>query len=189
MIFSLAAALALLAACGSDESEATETLELEVAEIAPRFVFDETPLDDDGLPAYGNEFVTQGYIYPAGTLDLEAGIDGVNDDNSPEFPDKVLGIWTCAGYHVGEGALSQGEPWVVTTQIFAFDGPADQDQKGAKTIVTHGYELPDVGVDVRRAIVGGTGEYDNSRGEQVQHLIGFSELQSVVLGVELITTD
>ncbi len=56
-----------------DESETTRhhgtrVLRFDVAENAKRFIFDETPLFDDGAPAYGNEFVTEVYIYPYGTL-------------------------------------------------------------------------------------------------------------------------
>ncbi len=39
------------------------------AEDLSRFVFAPAPVFDDGMPAYGNPFVTQGYIYHAGTLD------------------------------------------------------------------------------------------------------------------------
>jgi hypothetical protein len=76
-------------------------IRFDVAENARRFVFDETPLFPDGAPAYGNEFVTEGYIYPAGTLN---STNGVNEDGSPEFPDQVIGRWVCRGWHVGEGA-------------------------------------------------------------------------------------
>jgi hypothetical protein len=43
------------------------------------------------MPAHRNPFVTQGYVYPADTL--KPGIDGVNEDGSPAFPDLVLGTW------------------------------------------------------------------------------------------------
>ena len=176
-------ALAVVALGGGEEAEARKTIALEVVEIGQRFVFDETPLNEDGLPAYGGEFVTQGYIYPAGTL--EEGHDGINADGSPEYPDAVIGQWTCRGWHVGEGAYTSGEPWVVTTQIFAFDGPRDEDQMGKSTIVTDGYELPDPGVYVTRAITGGTGDYRRSEGEQFQTLVDFNETEGVILLVEL----
>ena len=176
--------IGILALGGNDDAEARKTLEVEVVEIGSRFVFDETPVHaDDGLPDYGGEFVTQGYIYPAGTI--EEGHDGINADGSPEYPDAVIGQWTCRGWHVGDGAHSSGEPWVVTTQIFAFDGPTDGDQKGTKTIVTDGYELPDFGVYVTRAITGGTGDYRRAEGEQYQELMDFNETNGVILKVEL----
>src|SRR5262249_3667893 len=71
-----------------DNKSDEKIIRFEVSENAKRFVFDETPLFDDGAPTYGNEFVTEGYIYPAGTLN---GTNGVNPDGSPEFPNKVIG--------------------------------------------------------------------------------------------------
>ncbi len=67
----------------------------EVAEDHTRFAFAPAPVFDDGMPAHGNPFVTQGYIYPAGTL--SEGVSGTLEDGSPAFPDKVLGTWTCDG--------------------------------------------------------------------------------------------
>ena len=178
-------ALGVIALRGATRTEARTHVNVEVVEIGSRFVFDETPVfDDDGYPAYGGEFVTQGYIYPAGTL--QPGHDGINADGSPEYPDAVIGIWTCRGWHIGDGAHSVGQPWVATTQIFAFDGPTDFDQKGMSTIVSDGIELPDPGVVVRRAITGGTGTYFHASGEQVQSLVDFNETLGVILRVDLV---
>ena len=45
----------------------TETLRFDVAENGKRFAFDEEPVfPDDGFPAYGNPFVTEGYASAAG---------------------------------------------------------------------------------------------------------------------------
>lgn len=148
-------------------------LRFDVAENAKRFVFDETPLFDDGAPAYGNEFITEGYIYPYGTLD---GTNGVNADGSPEFPDKVIGRWTCRGWHNGEGAKTVSGPWVITQQLYDFGK-----RFGRKTISTDGLELVDVGVPIRRAIIGGTGPYAQARGEAVQTMLGFNQLGGVGL--------
>jgi hypothetical protein len=178
-------ALMAVAFGGAQKTEAQQHVNVEVVEIGSRFVPDETPVfDDDGFPAYGAEFVTQGYIYPAGTV--EEGHDGINADGSAEYPDKVIGLWTCRGWHIGDGAHSVGQPWVATTQIFAFDGPTDFDQKGATTIVTDGFELPDVGILVQRAITGGTGAYQHASGVQRQSFLGFNETFGVGLRVELI---
>ena len=70
----------------------------DVAEDHTRFVFSPAPVHEDGLPAYGNPFLTQGYIYEAGTLD--GGVEGVNPDGSPAFPDRIIGSWTCDGWYV-----------------------------------------------------------------------------------------
>lgn len=153
------------------------TLRFDVAENPKKFVFSKTPVHGDGLPAYGNYFVTQGYLYPEGTLD---GNDGVKADGSPLFPGKVVGEWTCWGSHIGNGAKTKRGPAVVTTQIFQL-GP----QHGRTTIVTTGFELADLGVDIRRAVVGGTGRYAVSRGQQHQTLLGFGKTMGVKLRVSL----
>lgn len=64
-LFLAAAFVALPLASSAGEPLAS----FDVAEDLSRFVFSPAPVFDDGMPAYGNAFVTQGYIYPAGTLD------------------------------------------------------------------------------------------------------------------------
>lgn len=181
------AALAVLAAGSATMAasavaapvEQGNVLKFDIAENGKKFVWDETPLHPDGKPAYGGEFVTQGYIYPAGTLD---GTNGVLPDGSPEFPDKVIGEWTCSGWHVGDGAHTKTGPWVFTTQMYNFGNDF-----GKQTIVTSGYEIVDTNADVARAIIGGTGKYQNARGEQHQQMVGFNKTEGVVLRVEIKT--
>lgn len=62
-----------------------ETVSFDVAEAASRFIFDEESVDEDRLPDYGNSFVTQGYIYPEGTLEEN---NGVKANGEPDLPDK-----------------------------------------------------------------------------------------------------
>ena len=149
------------------------TLRFDVAEDVSRFVFAGAPVFDDGMPAHGNPFITQGYIYPEGTLD---GSNGTLADGSPEFPELVLGQWTCRGWFVGDGAHTTTGPMVITTQIYSFGS-----EPGAATLVTDGYELVDTDVEVGRAITGGTGPYAGARGEASQTLLGFTEQMSVNL--------
>lgn len=148
-------------------------LRFDVAEDGTRFVFAEQPVHDDGMPAYGNAFVTQGYIYPEGTLD---GTNGVLSDGSPEFPDQVLGTWTCRGWFIGDGAHTTTGAWVVTTQIYGF---ADA------ILVTDGYELADIDVPGERAITGGTGAYASVSGEGEQFLLGFNATEGANLRISL----
>ena len=155
----------------------TLVLNFEIAEDHKRFVFDADPLFADGAPGYGNEFVTQGYIYLPGTLD---GSGGVLPDGSPEFPDRVVGEWSCWGYHVGNGAYSSGEPWVVTTQMYNFG-----EIFGRNSIISQGYELPDLGEPISRALNGGTGVFRNIGGEMEQRMVGFTDAGGVILEVEL----
>lgn len=148
-------------------------LSVEVAEDGNRFLFDDLNLHDDGMPAYGSAFVTQGYIYPVGTLN---GTNGVLANGEPEFPDQVLGEWTCYGWMIGDGAHTITGEWVVSTQIYQFED--------GSTIITNGFEIADFETPVSRAITGGTGEYSGVSGEMVQILHGFTEQMGVNLTVE-----
>lgn len=143
-----------------------------------RFAFQAEPVHPDGLPAYGNPFITMGYIYPAGTLD--GGKGGVNADGSPEFPEKVIGEWVCRGWFVGDGGKTQSGPMVVTTQIFNFGK-----EYGETMLVMDGYELADVDKPIKRAITGGTGRYQQARGQATQTLLGLNETQGVMLRLEV----
>lgn len=156
----------------------TVHLKFDVAEDMTRFAFDpDHTFEEDGMPAHGSYFVTQGYIYPEGTLDSS---NGVNPDGSPEFPGKVIGTWTCYGSFIGDGAHATTGPWVVTTQIFNFG-----DDPGRQMIVTDGYELAETGVSIKRAITGGTDDFANARGEGEQTFLGFNASEGVNLSLEL----
>ncbi|MGH2352886.1 MAG: hypothetical protein ACRDJN_14855, partial [Chloroflexota bacterium] len=152
--------------------------QFEVAEDGLRFLFDETPVHPDGMPAYGNPFVTEGYLYPVGTLN---GSNGVLPDGEPEFPAKVIGTWICRGYMIGDGAHTTTGPWVTSTQTYAFGK-----DYGKVTLITEGLELADKNVPVVRAITGGTGPFRAARGEQTQTLLGFTTQMGVNLRVALV---
>jgi hypothetical protein len=156
---------------------------VDIAENGHRFVFDEAPVVEDGdfagFPAYGNAFVTRGYIYPANTLD---GTDGVNPDGSPEFPDKVIGEWVCKGYFINDEGMGTTEGVsLYTTQMFAF---GDNARDGAETIVVTGYESGDVGAPYVGAITGGTGAYMTARGEASQTLLGVNNPEAPTMGID-----
>jgi hypothetical protein len=158
------------------QSEQGKIIRFQVAEDGNRFVFSQERLFDDGMPQYGTPFVTQGYLYPEGTLN---GSNGVLADGQPEFPDQVIGEWTCYGWMIGDGGHTESGEWVVSTQIYKFYG-----EEGG-ILVTDGFELVDFDVPVARAITSGTGAYQNVSGEQVQTLLGFTEQMGVNLTVEL----
>ena len=163
----------------------SRVLKFDVAESMAKFVFDEAPVLPSGLPAYGNPFITQGYIYPYGTL--ENG-NGVLPDGSPEFPEQVIGEWTCRGYLIGNGAETTTGPWVVTTQLYDFyrqPGFAAGKQSSHSNLVSDGYELADVGVQSTRAVTGGTGKFRRARGEAAQTLLGFNASEGVSLRFEI----
>jgi hypothetical protein len=152
-------------------------LRFDVAEDMTKFAVAPAPRDDDGLPVYGNAFVTQGYIYPYGTL---SGGNGVLADGSPEFPDKVLGKWVCRGWFVGDFATTTTGEIVVTTQVYTFGSGFD-----TAMLVTDGFELADVDKQIERAITGGTGPYANAGGEGRQILLGLNASEGVNLRYEL----
>jgi hypothetical protein len=163
----------------------SKNIKFDVAENGARFVFDDAPVHEDTtppLPAYGNPFITEGYIYPHGTIqcDDEGGCTGTNSDGSAQFPDKVIGRWTCRGWFVGNGMLTETGPIVITTQLYDFG-----EMPGDKTIISEGYELVDFNVAVKRAITGGTGKYLFARGEAKQALLGFNESMGVSLRFKL----
>jgi hypothetical protein len=141
-------------------------LSFDVAEDGSRFVWSGDPKLTDGMPAIGTTYITQGYIYPEGTLN---GSNGVLPDGSPEFPDKVLGQWTCYGWWIGDAAHAEKSPAWLTTHLFNFGGTL-----GEATIVTDGYSIDDLNAPLERAIVGGTGQYAESRGVQMETNLGYN---------------
>jgi len=67
-ILSVIAGFAIFTASAQEISEHVEVMHFDIAEDGTRFVFAEDPVFEDGMPDYGNSFVTRGYIYPEGTL-------------------------------------------------------------------------------------------------------------------------
>jgi len=137
----------------------------------------DNPEGDPGPhPYYGASFVVQGVIFTAGTL-RTAGFEnsGLMADGTPEFPDRVIGRWTCRGWFIGDstnpsrgGLFTPSGPFVATTQIYNLD----TDNSGETTIISDGVELIDLNVPFNRAVTGGTGIYKKSRGEVTQTGIG-----------------
>ena len=162
---------------GGTASSTPKTVEVDIAENGMKFVIDEAPVFDDGMPAYGNPFITQGYIYPAGTLNDS---NGVNADGSAQFPDRVIGQWLCRGYFIGDGAHTTEGSWVYTTQLFSF---GEEPDAGAETVVVVGYEGAEVGAEVAGAITGGTGAYATARGEATQELLGINNPELPTMGI------
>ena len=120
-----------------------------------------------GVPAKGTPFVVEGYIYPAGTFENHGPLSGVLMDGSPEFPDMVIGTWSCRGWHLQDGDAATG-PVVITNQYFDFD----PSRPGSQTITTEGIELADFDVSFQRAVTGGTGRFRNLEGSHAQTYVG-----------------
>lgn len=166
----------LLVSSAQQDVADVESMHVEVAEDGNRFIFSKERLFEDGMPQYGSAFVTQGFIYPEGTLN---GSNGVLPNGEPEFPDLVMGDWTCYGWMIGDGAHTTTGKWVVSTQVYQFG-----EEHGNATIITDGFELVDFDVPLSRAISAGTGEFVAVEGEQMQTLMGFTETMGVNLSVE-----
>jgi hypothetical protein len=168
----------------STSGAAQGTLTVEVTETGSRYVPDPSLSDADGNPTRGAYFVTEGYIYEAGTLTCADDVcDGVVYDEagvpSPEYPDAVLGTWTCYGVFTEDATATSGA-FVATTQIFDLGAGAGED-----VIITTGQEFVDVGLPISRVVVGGTGQYAGVDGVQTQTLIGFNNAELVVDDIPL----
>jgi hypothetical protein len=145
-------------------------LRFEIAEDGTRFVWADQSLFTDRHAVYGAPFLAQGYMYPPGTLAATSG--GVNADGSPQFPEKVVGAWTCYGWYLGGGAQATNGPWILATEIYQFGS-----EWGAVTLVSDGYVATDSGRTVDRAITGGTGPFATMRGEVQSTPLGINETQ------------
>ena len=173
----LAPSALLLMAAGA--AQADRPMVFDVAEDHTRIFMADAPLHENGMPAHGNAFISQGYIYPAGTLAADTA--GVLEDGSPAFPELVLGTWTCDGYFVGEGGNATEGVWIISRQVFAFE---DGD-----TIITQGTEIVETGVENIRPITGASGDYSGLKGDMAQTLLGFSEQMTVNVSFRLLDAD
>ena len=157
-------------------------LKFDVAENAKRFIFDDTPLVDNGGPAKRCPATLTNSLPKVTSTPTAPWLPamGLWPMAAPSFQKKVLGRWTCRGWHVGEGALTKTGPWVITHQLYDFGKTP-----GHVTLTTDGLELVDVDVPIRRAIIGGTGPYALARGEAIQTMLGFNQLEGVNLRLVL----
>ena len=147
-----ALAVLLVAAALPAQEPRAHAQTIDVACDANSFVFQGPEIPGVG-PAYGASFVVQGVIYPAGTFAAHGVDSGLRPDGTPEFPELVIGTWTCRGWFVGDGFATLTGPFVVTTQIYDLD----PDSPGSNTLVSEGLELIDLDTPFLRAVTGGTG--------------------------------
>lgn len=162
----LVAAAAAVPAVADEQPRDTLVFTIDVAEdfalFNPTFV---RPTDTQ--PERGSFFVTEGNIYPAGTIQ---GDGATFDPNSP----GALGRWFCRGTHLVSGAEFPFSARAVhTAQLYLLPDES-------KSIATEGVEG---NVPVLRAIAGGTGPFKGYVGEQRQELLGFNATGGVNLRV------
>lgn len=143
-------------------------LTVEVAEDLATFV-PGPPFDADGVPQRGSFFVTQGKLFPEGTIKG----DGASFDPNSE---GAIGTWFCRGTLLVSGLeFPEARFAVDTAQAYLL--PDDK-----QMIATDGLE-GGFGFEVQRVVSGGTGEFRNVIGIQKQELIGFNKSGGVILRV------
>jgi hypothetical protein len=122
-------------------------------------------------PERGSFFITQGRIFPVGT------IEGDGADFDPNRTGHI-GIWYCRGTHLVAGNEIPAAPlWVDTAQLYVIG------RQGREQLATEGVEG---GGTVTRIVTGGTGNYAGWVGEQRQTFLGFNQTGGVNLRVTFI---
>jgi hypothetical protein len=130
---------------------------------------------EDTQPERGAFFVTEGRIFPGGTIPK---------GGTPEAPNAFdpngagsIGTWFCRGTHLVSGALFPVTARAVHTgQLYLM--PNER-----KSIATEGVE--GAGATVR-PVTGGTGPFAGYTGEQHQELLGFNASGGVNLRVTFV---
>jgi hypothetical protein len=124
----------------------------------------------DTQPERGSFFVTEGNIFPAGTIQ---GDGSTFDPNSG----GALGRWFCRGTHlVSATEFPTSARAVHTAQAYLFPDES-------RSLTTDGVEG---NVPVQRALTGGTGPFKGYVGEQRQEMLGFNATGGVNLRVTFI---
>jgi hypothetical protein len=125
----------------------------------------------DTQPERGSFFVTEGRVFPAGTIDG----DGATFD--PNRSGHV-GIWICRGTHlVAANEIPAAPLWVSSAQLFVLG------RQGKEQLATEGVEG---GGTITRIVTGGAGNYAGWVGEQRQTFLGFNPTGGVNLRVTFI---
>ena len=146
------------------------TLRFDVAENATLFAWSGDPELKDGVPGPPHRLRLPGLHLSRRHADQRQRRLA---DGSPEFPDKVLGQWSCWGWHVGAGAAAGAAPWL-TTHLVSFGGAS-----GEATLVSEGYSIDDLAAVLERAITGGTGAFAGARGVQRETNLGFNATEGM----------
>jgi hypothetical protein len=171
---------ALALAIPAAGAQADETFSVDVVADCNRFISEGVGHPHPG-PVFGDYFMQEGLIYEGGTLaaNCEGGDGcGLNEDGTPEFPDAVIGKWTCYGSFVGNGGATAEGVWLYSTQVYEFDVDEVEPnvfEPGEDALVSIGPERIDLNVPWDRAITGGYGKFKHARGQVQQTKIGFNQ--------------
>jgi hypothetical protein len=154
---------------GHDSPRDTIVFTVDVAEDAALFIVTKVK-PEDTQPERGSFFITEGNIYPAGT------IKGSGDKFDPRS-DGAVGRWFCRGTHLVSGAeFPTAALGVSTAQLYML--PSDK-----KSLTTEGVEGAG---KIVRPVTGGTGSFRGYVGEQRQEMLGFNASGGVNLRVTFI---
>jgi hypothetical protein len=132
-------------------AQADETFSVDIVADCNRFISEGVGHPHPG-PVFGDYFMQEGLIYEGGTLAANcAGGDGcgLNPDGTPEFPEEVIGKWTCYGSFVGNGGATVEGVWLYSTQVYEFDVEQIEPNvfaPGADALVSIGPERNDLDV-------------------------------------------
>jgi hypothetical protein len=171
----MAAALMLASAAhgqAADQQDAGRKSEVvmfavDVAEDFTKFVPTKVK-PEDTQPERGSFFVTEGRIFPVGT------IEGDGADFDPGQRGHV-GVWICRGTHLVAGSeIPAASWWVDSAQLFVLGRQAKEQ------LTTEGLEGSGT---VTRVVTGGTGNYAGWTGEQRQTFLGLNATGGVNLRV------
>ena len=174
--------LGLLLTAGAVGAEIRKpTFTIDIAGDCNRFITEGKGHLDPALnPVFGDNFVQEGIIYEGGTFEANCPetLDcGLLEDGTPEFPDKVIGKWTCYGAFIGNGIATTEGAWIASTQVYEFGVEEVAENvftPGEHGLTSHGTERADF-EPWRRAVTGGFGRFKTVRGEIEQVKVGFNQ--------------
>ena len=126
---------------------------------------------EDTQPERGSFFVTEGRMFPAGT------IQGDGSDFDP-YRSGHIGWWIRRGTHmVSASEFQTASVWVSSSQLYVIG------RQGKEQIVTEGLEGAGT---FTRIVTGGAGNYVGFVGEQRQTFLGYNKTGGVNLRVTFI---
>jgi hypothetical protein len=163
-------------------AQADETFSVDIVADCNRFISEGVGHPHPG-PVFGDYFMQEGLIYEGGTLAANCvGGDGcgLNPDGTAEFPEAVIGKWTCYGSFVGNGGATVEGVWLYSTQVYEFDIEQIEPNvfaPGVDALVSIGPERNDLNVPFDRAITGGYGKFEGATGQVQQTKIGFNQTE------------
>jgi hypothetical protein len=126
---------------------------------------------DDTQPERGSFFLTEGRVFPAGTIPNDS------TDFDP-YQRGHIGVRFCRGTHLVAGNEIPAAPlWVNSTQLYVLG------RQGKEQLSTEGIEGNGT---VTRIVTGGAGNYAGWTGEQKQTFLGFNRTGGVNVRVTFI---